>query len=145
MKKPTLAIDYTSELTHHNFHLPINAFKKPSNEREYKRLEKILDSLIDEVKGDERHPLATAMHIIGDNLEWYDDEKHPPIGSNISDVDMVLYLMDKYGLYQKDLASIFGSQANVSKFLNGERKLNKTHIEGLRRRFNISADFFIRE
>lgn len=145
MKRSALAIDYTSEVTHHNFHLPITAFKKPSNEKEYKKLEKILDRLIDEVKGDERHPLSTAMHIIGDNLELYDDENHPPIGSNISDIDIVLYFMDKNGLYQKDLAPIFGSQANVSKFLNGERKLNKTQIEGIKKCFGISADFFIRK
>ena len=44
---------------------------------------------------------------------------------------------------QKDLADIFGSQANVSKFLNGERQLGKNAILGLKKRFGISADFFV--
>ncbi len=56
---------------------------------------------------------------------------------------MVKYLMKTHGLYQKDLADIFGGQANVSKFLNAERELNKAQIAALKKRFNISADFFI--
>ena len=46
-------------------------------------------------------------------------------------------------LHQKDLADIFGSQANVSKFLNGERTLGKNVISGLKQKFGISADFFV--
>jgi hypothetical protein len=52
----------------------------------------------------------------------------PLIGKDISDIEMVMYLMKKNNLYQKDLAPIFGGQANVSKFLNGERELGKKHI-----------------
>ena len=62
---------------------------------------------------------------------------------HISDVDMVKYLMQSHHLHQKDLADIFGSQANVSKFLNGERQLGKNAIAGLKKRFGISADFFV--
>lgn len=129
--------------THHKFHLPITVFQKPTNENEYKKLEKILNQLIDEVKEREQHPLAIAMRIIGDNLEQYDSEHHLPIGHNTSDIKMVQYIMQINRLHQKDLAPIFGGQANVSKFLHGERTLNKTHIEGLKKRFGISADFFM--
>ncbi|KTD63507.1 hypothetical protein [Legionella shakespearei] len=45
-------------------------------------------------------------------------------------------------IHQKDLAPIFVGQANVSKFLNGERNLGKNHISELKRKFKISADFF---
>lgn len=144
MSRAALAIDYIDETTHRKFHLPLTVFQKPKNEREYKKLGKLLDQLIDEVKGNEKHSLTVALQIIGDNLEQYDNETHPPIGHNICEIDMVKYLMKKNSLYQKDLADIFGSQANVSKFLNGERKLNKHQIEGLKNRFKISADFFIR-
>ena len=74
MSKTALAIDYVDETTHHKFHLPITVFQKPNNNREYKKLEKLLDQLIDEVKNNEKHLLAVAMRIIGDNLEAYDDE-----------------------------------------------------------------------
>lgn len=143
MTMPALSIDYMDETTQHLFHLPLSVFKKPENQAEYCKLEKILDQLIDEVRDNEEHPLALAMQIIGENLEWYDDEHCPAIGANISDVEMVKYLMITHNLHQKDLADIFGSQANVSKFLNGERALGKNAISGLKQRFGISADFFV--
>lgn len=140
----TLAIDYVDNKTKHKFHLPLTVFKKPINDKEYEYLEDILDRLIDEVRDDEEHPLVLAMHIIGENLEQYDNEYYPPIGEQVTDVDMVKYLMDINQLHQKDLAPIFGGQANVSKFLNGERGLGKNHITELKRKFKISADFFLK-
>jgi HTH-type transcriptional regulator/antitoxin HigA len=58
-------------------------FKKPSNAKEYSKLEKILDNLIDEVWGNDKHPLAIVMQMIGENLEQYDNEHYPEIGHNI--------------------------------------------------------------
>lgn len=139
-----LAIDYIDNKTKHKFHLPLTVFKKPTNDNEYKYLEDILDKLIDEVRDDENHPLALAMQIIGENLEQYDNEHFPLIGENVTDVELVKYLMNINQLHQKDLASIFGGQANVSKFLNGERSLGKNHISELKRKFKISADFFLK-
>lgn len=139
-----LAIDYIDPKNDHKIHLPISVFKKPSNEKEYSKLEKVIDKLIDEVRDNEKHPLAIVMQIIGDNLEQYDNEHHLPIGSNISEIDMVKYLMKSHNLHQIDLAEIFGGQANVSKFLNGERPLSKNQILGLKKRFGISADFFVK-
>lgn len=139
-----LAIDYIDHKTKHNFHLPLTVFKKPASDKEYEYLECILDQLIDEVRDDENHPLALAMQIVGENLEQYDNEYHSLIGENVTDIEMVRYLMSINQLHQKDLASIFGGQANVSKFLNGERSLGKNHIAELKRKFKISADFFLK-
>jgi len=139
-----LAIDYIDQKSKHEFHLPLSVFKKPKNDKEYLILEEILDQLIDEIRDDENHPLALAMQIIGDNLEQYDNENFPLIGKNISDIEMVVHLMKTNNLYQKDLAPIFGGQANVSKFLNGERELGKKHISELKKKFKISSDFFVK-
>jgi len=144
MTMAALAIDYVDKKTRHAFHFPISVFKKPSNAREYSQLEKILDQLIDEVRDNEKHPLALVMEIIGENLEQYDNEHYPFIGYNVSDIDMVKYLMKSHDLNQADLADVFGGQANVSKFLNGERPLSKKQITGLKKQFGISADFFVR-
>lgn len=144
MSNAAIKIDFFDKKTKREFHYPIDVFKKPSNDKEYRRLEKILDELLDVVRDNEKHPLATAMQIIGENLEQYDKEHYPDIGSDVSDVDMIKFLMKSYGLYQKDLSDIFGSQANVSKFLNGERSLSKNQIAGLKKRFGISADFFVK-
>ena len=71
-----LAINYVDQETGHKFHLPLSVFKKPSNDQEYTELESVLNQLIDEVRDNEKHPLAIAMQIIGENLEQYDDEHH---------------------------------------------------------------------
>lgn len=139
-----LAIDYIDPKTDHKFHLPVSVFKKPSTIKEYSRLEKILDQLLDEVRDDETHPLAIVMQIIGENLEQYDNEHFSPIGHEVSDIEMVKYLMKSHDLNQNDIADIFGGQANVSKFLNGERSLSKNQITGLKKKFGVSADFFIK-
>lgn len=144
MSNVALAIDYVDQKTDHKFHLPISVFKKPVNAKEYSKLEKILDSLIDEVRDNEKHSLALAMQIIGDNLEQYDNEHFPEIGEDINDVDMVKYLIQQHNLRQEDLANIFGGQANVSSYLSGKRPLSKNQILGLKKRFGISADFFVR-
>ena len=144
MNMTALSLDYVDKKTKHKFHLPLSVFKKPRSDKEYKELETLLESLIDEVRDDEKHPLALAMQIIGENLEQFDNEYFPPIGANISDIEMVQHLMGARNLYQKDLADIFGGQANVSKFLNGERALGKKQIAELKKRFNMSADFFLK-
>lgn len=144
MSNAALKINYVDQKTKHEFHLPIATFKKPSNAKEYARLEKILDELIDEVRDNHKHPLAIAMQIIGENLEQYDNEHSPEIGSDVDEVTMVKFLMKSHHLNQVDLADIFSGQANVSKFLSGERSLSKNQIAGLKKRFGISADFFVK-
>ena len=143
MTTTVLKIDYIDQNIQHKIQLPLFVFKKPTTIEEYNTLEVILDQLMDEVREDESHPLALAMQIIGENLEQYDDENFPPIGEKVSAIDMVNYLMKKNNLYQKDLADIFGGQANLSKFLHGKRPLAKNHIIGLKNRFQLSSDFFL--
>jgi HTH-type transcriptional regulator/antitoxin HigA len=45
-------------------------------------------------------------------------------------------------LKQKDLAPLFGSESIVSEILNRKRELNKSQIEKLSRRFNVSPAVF---
>lgn len=144
MNMHNLAIDYIDQKTAHKFHIPISMFRKPHNSKEYAKLERILDKLIDVVRDNEKHPLTMVMQIIGENLEEYDNENYPDIGQEVNEIDMVKYLMKSNHLRQIDLADIFGSQANVSKYFNGERPLSKHQIIGLKKKFGISADFFIR-
>ena len=144
MRTAPLSVDYTDQKLQIRFHEPVTIFRKPQSEEEYKKLEHLLDCLIDKVGNDEDHPLADVMEIIGTNLEAYDDENAPSIGDDVTDIEMVQFLMQENNLHQKDLAPIFGSQANVSKFLNGERTLSKKQILGLKKKFGISADFFLK-
>jgi HTH-type transcriptional regulator/antitoxin HigA len=50
------------------------ALHVPRNDREYRRLVKLLDRLIDEVGEKENHPLASLMEVLGVLVEKYEDE-----------------------------------------------------------------------
>ncbi len=51
----------------------------PRTEREYRQLVKLLDRLIDQVREDEDHPLASMMEILGVLIKKYEDEHVPEL------------------------------------------------------------------
>lgn len=53
----------------------------PHTEPEYENLVQMLDSLIDLVGEDERHPLASLMEILGVLIAKYEDEHVPEISA----------------------------------------------------------------
>jgi HTH-type transcriptional regulator/antitoxin HigA len=54
----------------------------PHTEKEYKKLVKMLENLIDEVGENEDHPLASLMEIIGILIEQYETENIPELDIN---------------------------------------------------------------
>jgi HTH-type transcriptional regulator/antitoxin HigA len=52
--------------------------------------------------------------------------------------------MDANDLRQKDLVPIFGPESIVSEVLHKKRDFNKTHIEKLSKRFQISPAVFFK-
>ena len=50
------------------------AVRVPHTEAEYRELVELLDHLTDEVGGDEEHPLASLMDVLGVLVEKYEDE-----------------------------------------------------------------------
>lgn len=58
-------------------------------------------------------------------------------------VELVRELLDDNQLPQRALVEIFGADSIVSEVLSGKRELQRKHIEGLARFFNVSpAAFF---
>ena len=51
----------------------------PHEESEYQRLVAILDDLIDVVGGNEDHPLASMVEVIGVLIEKYEEEHVPEL------------------------------------------------------------------
>ena len=51
----------------------------PHSEAEYQRLVALLDDLIDEVGGQEDHPLASLMEVLGLLIEKYENENVPEL------------------------------------------------------------------
>ena len=65
-----------------------------------------------------------------------------PIADAQHPLEVLRTLMDANDLRQKDLVPIFGSESIVSEVLHKKRGLNKTHIEKLSKRFNVSPAVF---
>src|SRR5260370_28132455 len=57
-------------------------------------------------------------------------------------LEILQCLIDQYGLFQNDLADVFGTPSIVSEVLSGKRELNKEHIKRLSRRFHVSPELF---
>jgi HTH-type transcriptional regulator / antitoxin HigA len=112
----------------------------PHDEKDYKRLVGLLDSLIDEVGNDGSHPLASLMETLGSLIETYEDENVPNREGN--PIEALKALMEEHDLKQSDLPEV-GSQGVVSEVLAGRRQLNIRQIKALSERFGVSPAVFI--
>ncbi|BDA80238.1 hypothetical protein LPTSP3_g31680 [Leptospira kobayashii] len=112
----------------------------PHNEKQYKKLLKVLDELIDEVGNNEKHPLAPLLETVGNLIEEYENDHF--IQPNSEPLDVLKFLMKENQFTQKDLAEL-GSQGVVSEILNGKRELNVRQIKALALKFSVSPSVFI--
>lgn len=112
----------------------------PSNEDEYEQLVNLLDEITDIVRDNETHPLANMMDVLGVLVEAYENQHIPePEGDGVS---VLKYLMEEYGLKQKDLSEL-GSQGVVSEILNRKRELNLRQVKALSEQFKVPVSVFI--
>ena len=110
------------------------------DEKHYKNLVTVLEALLDETAGDEHHVAMGLVDIVGDLIEDYEAENHPPAPG--AGIQALKFLMDQHGLKQGDLAEI-GSQGVVSEILGGRRELNIRQVRALGERFGVSAGTFV--
>jgi len=110
------------------------------NEREYEQAVRRLNSLLDEIGTNERHPLYELLDTLGTLIHAY-EEKHYTLPES-SGAEMLRFFMEEHGLAQSDLSEV-GSQGVVSEILNGRRELNVRQIRALARRFGVSPAVFI--
>jgi len=109
-----------------------------ASERQHEEYLSVLDKLASKERptAEEEKYAQVLMTLI----EAYEEE-HDSI-PDASPVEVLRALMDANNLRQKDLAPIFGSESIVSEVLHGKRKLNRTHIEKLSKRFRVSPAVF---
>jgi len=111
------------------------------NKAQYNRMVQLLNSLVDEVGGNEKHPLADLLEIVGDIIAVYED-RHYPI-ADAEPREVLRLLMEQNGLQQKDLATELGSQSVVSEILSGKRAINARQAKALAARFAVSPGAFL--
>jgi HTH-type transcriptional regulator/antitoxin HigA len=110
------------------------------DKRHYLRMTKILEAVLDETQGNEKHPAVGLVDIISDLIENYEARHHPL--PDVSGVQALKFLMEQHGLKQGDLTEL-GSQGVVSEILTGKRELNIRQVRALSTRFGVSAETFL--
>ncbi len=118
----------------------VSALLKIRTEREYDLALQRLNSLIDEVGTDERHPLYSLLDTLGAVVHAR-EEQHCSMPS-LEGADPLRLLMEEHELTQSDFPEV-GSQGVISEILSGKRELNIRQIRALSRRFGVSPSVFI--
>lgn len=108
--------------------------------KDYDRAVETLDTIVDEIGEDEKHPLAELADALSVFIERYESE-HVRIPQT-TPAAVLKFLMREHGIRQSDLLEI-GSQGVVSEVLAGKRELNARQIKKLAKRFGVSAEVFI--
>jgi len=109
-----------------------------ASERQHMEYLSVLDKLAS--KGNPTREEEKYAEVLITLIEAYEEEHHAI--PDASPVEVLRVLMDANDLRQKDLVPIFGTESIVSEVLNQKRKLNKTHIEKLSKRFRVSPAIF---
>lgn len=112
----------------------------PANLREYNKLRRLMDSLVDEIGENKSHKLAPLLDTIGSLLRIYEEQHFPFAG--LAGAELLKELMKEHGLAQSDLKEI-ASQGVLSEILHKKRALNLRQIKLLAKRFNVSPAAFI--
>ena len=114
----------------------------PKNDRDYKDKLKLLDELLNLDLPDE-HSILSFIDLLGDLVDEYERLHFKDVKnldkSKTTPIDKIKHLMNAYGIKQKDLVDVFGSQGYVSDILNGKRELGLKHINLLAKKFNINV------
>ena len=118
--------------------LAVGSPTRITSERQHAQYLSVLDKLAnkDNPTTEEEKYAEVLMTLI----EAYEEEHHSI--PDAAPVVVLRTLMDANSLRQKDLVPIFGSESIVSEVLHKKRDLNKTHIEKLSKRFDVSPAVF---
>ena len=106
----------------------------------YRRMVTMLEALLDEAAGDERHAAMGLVDIVGDLIADY--ESQSTTATETSGVQALKFLMDQHEVKQSELPEI-GSQGVVSEILAGKRELIIRQVRALAERFGVSAATFV--
>ena len=108
-------------------------------EADYKKAVDILDSLLDTVGDNAKHPLFGFLEVLGTIVESYERDYVKIKASSPQEV--LSLLMEEHGLTQSDIPEI-GSQGVVSEILHGKREMNARQIKAASERFQVSPEVF---
>lgn len=109
--------------------------------REFKRVVKFMNGLLDVVGDDEDHELAGLLDVVGQFVEEYESTHHAI--PDAAPHEVLRFLMTQHELKQTDLAAEIGGQSVVSDILNERRSINARQAKALAARFGVSGAVFL--
>jgi HTH-type transcriptional regulator/antitoxin HigA len=112
------------------------------DEAEYDRAIEEIDRLLDEDApgGSVEYERLEFLSLL---VEDYED-RHFPVGEDVSPQEAVDFMLEQKGLGRSDLAEWLGGRSRVSEFFSGKRALSKKQVDALRKHLGLSADILLR-
>ncbi len=107
------------------------------SKKDYENALKSMEIVFDERRGS----LAEYAETLTILIEHYEEE-HDPIGE-VTDIEIIKFMMTENNLKQKDLVGILGGKSAVSEILSGKRTLNLKHIKKLAEKFHVKPATFV--
>ncbi|MCC0806922.1 transcriptional regulator [Methylobacterium sp. W2] len=118
-------------------HVPLRVIR---TDAEYETAVDVMNGLLDAGAGEDHHPLAGVLGLLGGFIADYDSAHHGL--PDVPPAEILRLLMEQNGVKQSDLPEI-GSQGVVSEILSGKRDLNLGQIKRLATRFGIEPATFL--
>lgn len=117
-------------------------------EEDYEFALDLVEHLMTKADDREGEPLLHMIDIVSDAIDSYESGLEN-VSNYIQEVktfdpgvSTLRVLIDQYNLSYSDLKGEIGSKSLVSQILSGSKKLTRTHIANLTKRFNISPELF---
>ena len=129
-------IDGYMELIHQ---LPLRPIR---NDKELDRAIAVIDALLDR----EKLTLAEQdyLDVLGNLVERYENAHDPINGDNLTEGQMLRFLIDQKDVTQADTARATGiGESRISEVLSGKRQLTRAQIEKLAAYFHVSPAVFL--
>ncbi len=112
----------------------------PKSDEQCDRMTDFLNSLLDEIGGDEAHPLFLLIETLATLIEDYESKTIPEPKTTPGQI--LEFLMKENHLIPKDLRKL-GNDQEIAELLKGTRAFDTEQIRYLCLRFHLKADIFI--
>lgn len=111
------------------------------NEKEYDQMQAIVDKLLEKGEEEMSAEELALLELVSTLIEKYEDE-HYPI-ELLPPLEFLKQIMADWGLRQKDIVSVFGSQGIASEVMSGKREISKAQARKLAEFFKVSVGHFV--
>ena len=114
------------------------------NEKELKKMEKVVSSFLDKIELDELQLTIEEKEYLSvlAVLIYEYEEKNQKIIPDIYGIELLKFLLELKNLQKQDLLPIFEDQLTLDGIFDGQRELTTIHIQELAIFFNISPALF---